>query len=605
MKNKTEGKGKLFACLLGLQALIMTAACYFCRVRFEVSDDFVMELILEGAFDGTRDPYLMFTSVLWGRVLIWLESLVPGLSFYTLSQLLTVLLTLACICALLSEERWPWALLFLAIVNLYLGQDLYLLLQFTKIAAGAIGAGGFLFLRNLFHERRPGAAVLGALTLVLGCLWRHNALMIAGGYLFFYLVLELVLFMGRKEEGQKKQRMQTLALEILLPILLMAGIIGGLRLANNLAYEKDPGYRYYMDYSNLRSAIVDGEMPDYEACREEFEEAGITETTWTMIRRWCFADRAYFSPERMEKAGQIVEAWRAKNRSDPETLKSRLEERERGSYPAMTAIVLLIFLGILISPWTIPAAIFGRALTFGLSMILLSRGHLVYRVEYGLMLSEALLYLFVMRLGGWGFVKKEEPLSQSLSPFLQGGLVLLTCLLTAVRLPACLPDRSWEKLSLQDYRTRMYETFEDSWSFGAEKYSAMAGLRTMRPAFLEYIRSHPENLYLMDFSTTIQNYYFDFPPMEPLSPGFFGNTLYLGGVTVNHPAIDRALARWGLQEPLPGLLKDHVYLVTNRNQDLVLAYLRTFYAPDTCMEKVGEYDGYWIWSYTRPSGEGD
>lgn len=151
----------------------------------------------------------------------------------------------------------------------------------------------------------------------------------------------------------------------------------------------------------------------------------------------------------------------------------------------------------------------------------------------------------------------------------------------------------------------MYETFEDSWSFGAEKYSAMAGLRTMRPAFLEYIRSHPENLYLMDFSTTIQNYYFDFPPMEPLSPGFFGNTLYLGGVTVNHPAIDRALARWGLQEPLPGLLKDHVYLVTNRNQDLVLAYLRTFYAPDTCMEKVGEYDGYWIWSYTRPSGEGD
>ncbi len=602
VKKKGESNGLFLVFLLMLQAAIMAMILLFVRARYEVSDDFVMELIVTGAFDGKPDPHMMFSSFLWGKMLIVFFQAFGRINWYLVWQIITVFMTLICISVLLVRTRtWPAAVFLLAVLHLYFGQDLYLLLQFTKIAAAAIAAGGCLFIRNLFHEREKCLGLLGGLTLIMGCLIRHNALLVAGSYLFVYTVLEFIKLLALHGRD-----CVTEVRKILSGMFLLGALVLGLRAVNNLSYSLSPGYREYMDYSYLRSAILDGQLPDYEECREEFEEAGISENTYILIRKWCFADRTFFTPERMKKAGEIIKSWRETHRPGLKGLVETYRERETDRYPAMTGLFLLMAAGIFFSPWTIPAAAAGLVLTKALSLYLLWRGHMVYRVEFGLMFSQAVLILFSMGMGNWYLPQKQkEALSRRTGPLRTRQsqaafsliLLLFACSLLLLRLPSILPDRKWEELSQEDYRKEMDRVFYASWNYDPQKYTAMTEERTIRPAFLKEVQSHPENLYLMDFSTSIQSYYYDFDPVFALDKGSFLNTVYLGGVTVNHPSVDRALGKWGLEEALPGLLKENVYLVSNNTRDQILEYLKTFYDSGVSAVKEGEYDGYSIWSF--------
>ena len=606
MKKDGIKEKSFFLFLLLLQALLMAAALIYCRARYEVSDDFVMELILTGAFDGQPDPHMMFSSFLWGKLLLVFMKIFAGVNWYLAGQMLTVFLTFVCLSVfLVRRKNWAAAVFFLSVLHLYFGQDLYLLLQFTKIAAAAIAAGGGLYIWNLFHEKEKSLSLLGGGTLLLGCLIRHYALLAAGSFLFVYAALEFIKLLVRKKRDSFPE-----VRRILSGMVLLGALVLGLRAVNNLSYSLSPAYKEYMDYSYLRSAILDGRLPDYEDCREDFEEAGISENSYVLIRRWCFADRTYFTPERMKRAGEVIKKWRRENPPEAKDLWETYRERETDAYPAARGLLFLAAAGAFLSPWVLPAGLAGWILTKGLSLYLLWRGHMVYRVEFGLMFSQAVLLLFSMDMGGWRLSEKWKDKLIKALPCRPGPLgtrriraafrtaVLLSAFgLFLFRLPSLLPDRKWESLSGQEYTKEMDRVFYASWDYAPDKYTAMTKARTIRPAFLEEVRSHPENLYLMDFGTSIQSYYYDFDPLFPLESGSFSNTIYLGGVTVNHPSVDRALAEWGLEEALPGLLKENVYLVSNNTQDQILEYLRTFYDSSASAVREGEYDGYTVWSF--------
>lgn len=604
MKAAEKRKRIFFIILVLLQVLVLAAVLASCRARYEVSDDFVMELIVTGAFDKTADPHMMFSSVIWGEMLVFFFRAVSWINWYLVWQMAAVLMTLACVSLLLVRSRgWAEVIFLLTVLHLYFGKDLYLLLQFTKIAAAAIAGGGCLFIRNLFHEKQKSAGLLGGGTLLIGCLIRHNALLIAGGYLAACFLLEAVSLAADPERDTSAEMKRAL-----LRLLVLALAAAGLRTVNNLSYSLSPDYRYYMEYSYLRSAVLDGQLPDYGDCRKEFEEAGLSENDYMLIRKWCFADRSFFTPERMRQAGDIIENWRSAHRPDMEELKSLYEERRTEAYPAAAGLCILTAVSVFLSPFALPSALMGQALTRVLSLYLLWRGHMVYRVEFGLMFSQALLLLYAAGTGTWSrLFRKREPASgereasfrKRAREVLSFMLVLSGGILTAGQLPSWLPDKSWEELSTEDYRKETDRVFNESWNYGAEKYTAPTGIRTLRPDFLKEVHSHPENLYLMDFSTSIQSYYYDFDPLTPLAGGSFRNTIYLGGVTVNHPSVDRALASWGLEEALPGLMEENVFLVSCNTQDMILQYLQSRYDPELSVRLVGEYDGYRIWHYER------
>ena len=116
MKKDGIKEKSFFLFLLLLQALLMAAALIYCRARYEVSDDFVMELILTGAFDGQPDPHMMFSSFLWGKLLLVFMKIFAGVNWYLAGQMLTVFLTFVCLSVfLVRRKNWAAAVFFLSV----------------------------------------------------------------------------------------------------------------------------------------------------------------------------------------------------------------------------------------------------------------------------------------------------------------------------------------------------------------------------------------------------------------------------------------------------------------------------------------------------------
>lgn len=633
-----KGTRGRMAVLFALQAAAFLLILFFCDVKYEVSDDFVMELLASGAWSGASDPHLMFCSYLWGLLLSFLYRLTDGISWYLLAELAVGLLALcAASCYLAYRTRLSFGILGTAIVTVFLARDLYVLPQFTKTAAAAIACGGFLCIWGLFHQKR-GAVLFGGLVTVLGCFLRHNSLFSVGAFLALYVLFETVRLVcargrdGQEElpDAQKKTERHgggrgtgKQLIRIYGGGLCLLALIFGLRWCNNMAYQWDEDYRYFMDYSYVRAYLVDYPLPEYQECAKELEEIGISENDYELITSWSFADREVFSLERMRHVLAIVDQCRPRNYSSVKELLDRFLERGTLHYPGTQCAGLLAAFGLLGFACSRPGEKKreGRALIAQLCMTAVSGavallllfwfiyvGHAVYRVESGILCAAAMLALYASRL--------PEPVSEG-SPegerghaFLAGRgrspwgrrlLKVLPCALAAL-LALCqirdyAPDDSWQELTEEEYRDYVNSTFNYSWDYLPEKYTKCVNRRSVSGELLEEMQSHPENRYLLDFNTTIQTLYYGLSPFYSFEEGALSNCLYLGGVTVNHPAVEKTLAQWGQTEALPALLADDVYFVSNTTSAQVLTYLQEHYDAGASMELVKTVDGYEIWKY--------
>ena len=68
-----------------LNFIFLLFAILFCEQKYEVSDDFIMETILSGAYGDTVNPHMLFVNTLYGYLLLPLYLLFPGISWYLIS----------------------------------------------------------------------------------------------------------------------------------------------------------------------------------------------------------------------------------------------------------------------------------------------------------------------------------------------------------------------------------------------------------------------------------------------------------------------------------------------------------------------------------------
>ena len=139
--------------------------------------------------------------------------------------------------------------------------------------------------------------------------------------------------------------------------------------------------------------------------------------------------------------------------------------------------------------------------------------------------------------------------------------------------------------------------FYYSASYDAEKYCNVIPRDHLFSGFLEEVHSHPENLYVMDFFTTIQTFYYAFSPFDSAAEVFPDNVVYLSGAAERHPDILQDIRERGYENTLEALLHDNVYLVSNRTSDLILEYLRLHYDSSVELVPYETIDHYGIWEY--------
>ena len=56
-----------------------------CELIHETNDDFAMSFLVEGAY-GERTPYLIFQNVLWGKILVFLYTILPMIKWYAVTM---------------------------------------------------------------------------------------------------------------------------------------------------------------------------------------------------------------------------------------------------------------------------------------------------------------------------------------------------------------------------------------------------------------------------------------------------------------------------------------------------------------------------------------
>ena len=82
------GKKKLFFVLAAAQAVLLLCILLFCSIKYEVSDDFIMEMVVSGAYTGHPDAHMMFFNIFIGWLFVPLYSLFPAISWYFWLQML-------------------------------------------------------------------------------------------------------------------------------------------------------------------------------------------------------------------------------------------------------------------------------------------------------------------------------------------------------------------------------------------------------------------------------------------------------------------------------------------------------------------------------------
>jgi len=71
-----------------------------------------------------------------------------------------------------------------------------------------------------------------------------------------------------------------------------------------------------------------------------------------------------------------------------------------------------------------------------------------------------------------------------------------------------------------------------------------------------------------------------YSPLEPAAQGYWDRIFYLGGWTMNHPAIMESLAENGVENPYRDCVNNNKVYIIDNDIELTLAFIRDYYAPE-------------------------
>ncbi|WP_122642508.1 glycosyltransferase family protein [Luxibacter massiliensis] len=561
----------------------------FCDLKYEVSDDFIMASILSGAFGESQNPQMIFVNVLIGYVLIPFYRLFPQISWYFLLQLGVIFASSTTITFLLFErmER-PKAILLSVMLILFYINDAYILVQFTKTAMLAVMAGSFLFIQEIFHQKRWRKIIFGGLLCLTGTLIRFSVIYIAGGFIILWLTFEFVALI--KREGFTKIAAIKISTIVLYGLLLISAAFG-CKYLNWYTFNNDEAYGYFYAYDNARSQIVDYTDYGYYAYADELEKIGVSENDYYMLKTWNFADNNVFTLEKMQQVGSIIQNYQQSQKKTWEDLFQYLQARGISGYPVFLACVLLVFWGIILNYskwWTMLASAgIGTVLMFYFAY----RERCIYRVEYSVLLG-----VFICGIYFWGHLSSCDSQTEGYCESSKICLIstLLLCMIGGI---LYIPDLTWQKVTPEGRKAYIQNAFDASGDYDARKYRKVVNKNKPADNLFKEMKKHKGNFYFLDFSTTIQTLFYEWSPWESLPVGYYDNFIYLAGITTNFPDIGNLLQKNDLADPLPQLVKENVYVVDNCNIDLKLNYLKEHYYPDARAECVDKIDGYEIWKF--------
>ena len=550
-------KYPFLTCLL-IQMIILAFYLISGTMKYEVSDDFMMQLMVSGAY-GTSANDMMFTSPLLAMLLSGLYQILPMINWYFYFQAILIMVSLSVIAYVFIKEQKHmllqsllWALL------LFIAKDFYQLMQFTKTASILLCAACVLAVHAMKHQK--GLLVIAILLLILGMMLRLKCIYIVGPALAVYVLFDLI---------EHRQSLWNAFQPYLLLGLCALLCYGGVVFSGNFL-EQQNGLQAYDEFNGARVAINDVKEVPYEVIQEELTKIGISENDYQMMLSWNFGDEDFFHTETMSQVADIM----AKHQSH--SLKDALYSMIQRQY--WTYIIfwfVLISVGICMLTFkSIPQALVTGVVGIILLFLNAYVSRNVYRVEVSTFISCALFFFYTLKL-------PRQQITNKLVWLPVMGMLVVSFI-------GLVPVHGQDN----------YDVMNASWDNDTSKYQV--SFRETPLSIIEELEANPQNTYVLGFQSCIQSYYLHYDPVVDSGKSLFNNAIYLGGVDFQHPLRNEWLKQHQISNTMQALLQEDVYFVEHKTQQQILTYLQEHYDASITMELVKEVDGYQIWKFKQP-----
>lgn len=517
-----------------MNIVVLAISLVFGDREFSSRDDFFMSAVLTGAYGGEYNVHMYFVNVVYGYFLRPFYAVLPSVSWYSVFQTFTVLASFTALCFVAIERFGKKAGTLMAFLLLAsVSPDFYLHVAFTQCAGIATAAGILLFSIGCTEKKRP-YLIVGIVFLLAGFVFRKEMFLL--GMPTFATLLFFVFW--RAKTVWKSSL-------IALAVLVLAYV--ALDKFNSEHYKGE--YEFYAAYQGPRAYFGDGAFFDDRSFEAELDERGLNSSDLSYLQAWYFYDKNVFSLDSMRNLIRIAD----RHRYEPNYAKfpaavvfALSNSLIRGSAWCWAILCLALIFFSNNKNWWVPWVSVGLIAIPYTYLLLVNR--VVEHVEVGVWALAVIFVLF--------FVDKEDVLEKKHTKiFLHAvGIVSFSCLvILGVNLVF------------------------DGWSKAANGAQPTSGTQKDWNEFFAYAKSHPDDVFLLpferykEFSRKIER------PFTAVEPGSWNNIHSTGYWNMYLPAIERELAKRGVNNLIKDVTKENVYTIAEATSLSLAPFYKTHY----------------------------
>lgn len=604
--GKLASKPLLLAFLLNLIAFLICLIFY--DLKYEVSDDYITDAVLSGAFGTGYDPQLLFSNVILGYILVFFYKLIPTVSFYFIMLVALDFISATVVLYLLFKKKTNCLTVVLACIFLiYFSKDLFVLIQFTKTSAVAGIAGGLLVLHGLWEAEKHKLRYIipGSLLMFAGVMVRFATIYVFAAFLVLTFISYAVFSVSKaKKENGKSEAKKGFAADLVKRFavcVLIIGLLFGAEFFGAWIAGLDETHTDFNRFHPIRCSITDHDTPEFEDVEEEYKKLGLDFIDYIMLNSWNFLDRDIYTEELINKVAAVQNNALAAKGKTLTNVVDTLMMRQTLMIPAAAAVYLFVAFSLLFSKKRFfPLALLISSVA--LFVVLIFYGRTMYRVEWGVYFCAASCMLAGFELDEDGLISKLKK-SSSGDRTLKFGIVSVAVVLGLVSfVPDMITRVTLLTCSDSEYREAFENSLKHSGEYANEKAAFPTSKRKISPNIIKYMENQSDRYYMVDFTTAIQVLYFNYDPWIRPEQGLFKRYSYYGGCTMHHPGEISVLKANGVDpdNPYKSMRNDEIYLVDNYCYQYRILYYRKYYEPEAKMKKVNEVDGYPIWKVYLP-----
>ncbi|MBR4718934.1 MAG: hypothetical protein IKP31_01685 [Lachnospiraceae bacterium] len=568
--------------ILNLSVLLLSLIAY--KPFFEEIDEALFAMFAEGAY-GTRETHLIYPNIILGYIYKGLYSLCPSIRWHSVLQYaflfiaLTMLTYIILRCCRGCAGRSWLAIIFLLAVS----YEVYVSLQYSKTAA-LVSVTGYICLLYTFALHDPDTAnempvntdgnrsrellmlkIIAYVLIIYGILLRDDSFLLAtlimlpaGIYEFVKVILD-----------KQKTKRRTFAFIGLFAatgclFLLFAGI-------NKVAYDRDPGWKSFMEYNEARTKVTDYryDLLDYNRYGDRLKNMGISENDTLLYLTWQLGDDKVLS---LDVLRSIVDGM-PERKLDMECFKA-LAEHIYADVFVMNPLVIGTIILVMIVLAVVIRKKDKKIMVTVVTQLIIFAGILIYfeycrrwshRIVFAAMLVVAASFSYFAALMHASLKKEDYSAPGERSPYegmAAGSLILLII--------ACITMFLGNRFEYNDY------------------------MRSDTPEYREFLENAGKDediLYVADTFTFQKAFRFDV--FKPYAENSRGNIVTAGNWYVNCPVTKKITRKFGYDNPIEALASgdENVILVDNVFAEKKLEYINEHYG-ECSLKELPEKHGF-------------